>query len=322
MYVCEESQAEPLLTAHIFFSVPSALVRRHATVMEESYGGEWMIGKVVKAGSLALVLTLLLGSHALAQQTPAQSPPAATPDATDQQPAAPAPAAQPPTAPTPAAQQPANGQEPAEEEPIPIRRTRPRDYKKWTFDAGVGANTNSGTTKTYVRGGGGLGTVGVARNADKYLGLRADFTFADLPLRASTLELAQATGASSYVLALTLDPIINFSVTKLWSGYVLLGPGFYHRGGGLQGDTEVPGSACNKFWIWWGACANVSIPLSGDFIHTNQNEFGYNLGAGVARKMPSGVEIYFEYRIEHGSADNSVNNVTTDFRPITLGVRW
>jgi opacity protein-like surface antigen len=164
--------------------------------------------------------------------------------------------------------------------------------------------------------------VGVARNADKYLGLRADFIFADLPLRASTLELAQATGASSYVLGLTLDPIINFPVTKEWSAYVLLGPGFYHRGGSLQGDTEVPGSACNGFWIWWGACSSFSVPLSGDFIHTNQNEFGYNLGAGVARKMPSGVEVYLEFRLEHGSAGNTVNNVTTDFRPITLGVRW
>jgi hypothetical protein len=38
----------------------------------------------------------------------------------------------------------------------------------------------------------------------------------------------------------------------------------------------------------------------------------------VARKMPSGVEIYLEYRLMHGTA----SNITTDFRPITIGFRW
>jgi Outer membrane protein beta-barrel domain len=268
-----------------------------------------MIGKFVTASAPMLILTILLGSSpTLAQQAPTTQSPATPPPATGQQPASPA----------PAAQQPSSGQEPAEEEPIPIRRTRPRDYKKWTFDVGAGAGEDSGTTKTFVREGGGVGTVGVARNADKYLGLRADFIYADLPLRDSTLELAQATGASSYALALTLDPVINIPVTKLWGGYVLFGPGFYHRSGDLNSDTTVPGSPCIKFWQWWGACQNVDIPLSGNFVHAHLNEAGYNLGGGVTRKMPSGVELYAEYRITHGSA----NSVTTDFRPITIGVRF
>ena len=169
-----------------------------------------------------------------------------------------------------------------------------------------------------MRGGGVVGTVGVARNANKYLGLRADFIYANLPLRDSTLLLAQATGATTYALDFTLDPIINVPVTKLFGGYVLFGPGFFHRSGSLDSSSAVPGSACNPFWTWWGACKNVSIPLSGDFVNSSQNEFGYNFGAGVTRKMPSGVEIYAEYRFTHGSR----NGITTDVRPITIGVRW
>ena len=86
----------------------------------------------------------------------------------------------------------------------------------------------------------------------------------------------------------------------------------------MSSDTTVPGSGCNPFWIWWGSCTNASLPLSGDFVDSSQNQFGYNVGGGVTRKMPSGVEIYAEYRLIHGSG----NGTTTDVRPITIGVRW
>ncbi len=265
---------------------------------------------VTAAASLLtlLVLTVLLGTRGFAQTTPPEQTPAAQ-----------APAAQQPATPTPAAQQPDTGQEPADEVSS-SRRKKPHDYKNWNFNVGAGANVDSGATRTWVRGGGVVGAAGVARNANKYLGLRADFIFADLPLRDSTQELAQATGARSYAYAVTLDPVINLPVTKLYSGYVLFGPGFYHRAGSLSGSTAVPGTPCNAFWSWWGACVNSNafIPLSGNFVNSSLNQWGYDFGGGVARKMPSGVEIYLEYRLMHGTA----SNITTDFRPITIGFRW
>ncbi len=271
-----------------------------------------MIGKFATASALMLLISaILLGTQGFAQTTPAEpSPASSTPAAqtTTQQPATP----------TPAARQPDSSQEPADEESSSRRKAKPHDYKNWNFNVGVGANIDSGTTKTFVRGGGYDATAGVARNANKYLGLRADFIFADLPLRDSSLRLAQAGSASSYLFALTLDPVINIPVSKLYGGYVLFGPGFYHRSGTLSSDTAVPGSSCNPFFEWWGACANVSIPLSGSFVNSSQNQFGYNVGGGITRKMPSGVEIYAEYRLTHGSG----NHITTDVRPITIGVRW
>jgi len=274
-----------------------------------------MIGKFATAS--VLVLTILLGSLALAQTTPAAQAPGA-PASTDQAPAAQAPAPQAPAAQTPVTQPPANGQEPADEESISRRKAKPHDYKNWTYNVGGGANLDSGTTRTFVRGGSGVGAVGVARNANKYLALRADFIFANLPLRDSTLQLAQSPGATNHVFALTLDPIINIPVTQKYGGYVLFGPAVYRRSGSLNSSTTVPGSACNAFWSWWGACTNVSIPLSGNFVNSSQNQFGYDLGGGITRKMPSGVELYAEYRLMHGSH----NGITTDVRPITIGFRW
>jgi opacity protein-like surface antigen len=247
-------------------------------------------------------IAILTAARVHAQQTPASQ----------------APASQTPATQAPAAQQPDSGQASAEEESSSRRKVRPRDYRNWTFNAGAGGSLPHGTTNFFVKGGGILATAGVTRNANKYLGLRADFFWVNLPLRDSALRLASATGARNGVYGLTLDPIINIPVTKKYSGYVLIGPAFYHRTGKLDSSTAVPGSACNPFWIWWGACFNSSIPLSGDFINSTQNEFGFNYGGGVARKIRPNLEIYAEGRYLHGNH----NNVTTDVRPITIGVRW
>ena len=273
-----------------------------------------MMGKFAATARLLalLILIILWGALGFAQTAPAGQAPA-TPPAT------PAPAAQQPATPAPAAQQPDSSQESADEVSS-SRRKRVHDYRNWVYNVGAGANLDSGATRTWVREGGFAAGAGVARNANKYLGLRADFVFANLPLRDSALEVAQATGATTHVYSLALDPIINLPVTKVYGGYFLLGADFLHRTGSLQSDTTIPGSPCNSFWNWWGACqsSNFSIPLSGRFTNSSLNQFGYNVGVGVTRKMPSGVEIYGEFRIMHGTH----NGITTDYRPITIGLRW
>jgi opacity protein-like surface antigen len=250
--------------------------------------------------------TILAGAALQAQQTPTQ--PAQAPST----PASTTPAAQTPDS------QSSSSQEAAPEDTIGRRKVKPREYKNWTFNVGGGASLVNGTTKTYVRGGGGVIAAGVARNYSKYLGLRLDFQWDNLPLRSSTLQLAQSPGATSHAYSLMLDPIINIPVTKLYSGYVLIGPSYYHRSGKLDSTTTVPGSACNGFWTWWGTCYNASLPLSGKFLSASENEFGYNFGGGVARKIRPNVELYAEFRYLHGKHGNT----TTDLRPITIGVRW
>jgi Outer membrane protein beta-barrel domain len=277
-------------------------------------GGEWMMGKFATASALTalvlrvLVLNILLGTHLSAQTTTANQTSAATPGTNAQQ----------PQSSTPAAQQPGSQEESTDEGPM-VRQKKPRDFNKWSYNVGAGANVDSGATKTFVRGGGPGGTVGVARNGNKYLGLRADFMYEDLPLKQSSLTLSGAGSANSYLLSFTVDPVINIPVTSNFGGYVLFGPGYFHRGGTLNSDTAAPGTQCTAFWTWWiGTCPNASLPLDGSFVHSSQNDFGYNIGAGITRKMPSGVEVYAEFRLIHGSA----NGTTTDVRPITVGVRW
>ncbi|HTW30791.1 MAG TPA: outer membrane beta-barrel protein [Candidatus Sulfotelmatobacter sp.] len=283
-----------------------------------------MIGKfaVVPGSRLVamavLSITILAGGAAVAQDAQSQ------PDST-QQPSTQSSPQQDPSQQAPAqqgAQQPANpqsGSEEASPEEITVHhRVKPKEYKNWNFNVGGGASVTSGMTKNFARGGGGVAAAGVARNFSKYFGFRLDFQYDNLPLRNSALLQAQATGANSHVYALNLDPIINLPVDKTWSGYVLFGPGFYHRTGKLDSSTAVPGGICNSFFIWWGRCYANSLPLNGDFLTASQNEFGYNVGAGVARKVHSNIEIYADFRIMHGNH----NNITTDVRPITMGVRW
>jgi len=248
---------------------------------------------------LAILITVPMGIsvvHAL--QPSAQQPPAAQPQ-TQQQPDQ-------------------SGSQEASPEEIARPRKKPLDYKKWSFNVGGGASLPYGTTDTYVRGGGGVAAAGVARNYSKYFGLRLDFQFDNLPLRTSALELAQAPGATAHAYSLMLDPIINIPVSKNWGGYLVFGPSFVHRSGKLDSSSAIPGSACNGFFTWWGHCFDSSLPINGNFLHSSQNEFGYNFGGGITRKIRPNMDFYAEFRYLHGKH----NNITTDLRPLTIGIRW
>jgi len=204
------------------------------------------------------------------------------------------------------------------EESTSRRKAKPRDFKNWTFNAGGGASLTNGATTTFARGGGGIAAAGVARNYSKYFGLRADVQFDNLPLRNSALHLAQASGGNDHVYSVTADMIINIPATKVWGGYFLIGPSYFHRTGKLDSSGAVPGSACNPFWMWWGNCLAGNLRLDGKFLTSTVNEFGENFGGGITHKISPKLEIYGEFRYLHGSH----NGITTDLRPITIGVRW
>jgi opacity protein-like surface antigen len=264
----------------------------------------------------ALIVILAGAATVFAQQA---QPPQDQPQPNQPQPAQSAPApSQPPQPQKPQAQPSDNNQEATPEESTPIRKPKANQYDKWTFNAGGGASLTNGNTKNFVRSGGGILAAGVARNASKYLGLRLDFQWDNLPLKSSALQAAQAPGASSHVYSFLLDPIINIPATTNWGGYLLGGPAFLHRSGKLDSSTAIPGSACDPFFLWWGHCFNNSLPIDGNFLHSSQNEFGYNFGGGITHKIRPNMDLYVEFRYLHGKH----NEITTDLRPITIGVRW
>lgn len=278
-----------------------------------------MIQKFAKVPGFRVALallsaTILAGATTVyAQQSPAQQAPAQQPA---DQPPAQQPSAQQPQAQTPQAQQ--SGSQEATVDELPGRKPKVKNFKNWSFNVGGGANLTNGTTTKFVRGGGGVVGAGVARNYGEYFGLRLDFQFDNLPLRASALQSAQASSATSYVYSFMLDPIINLPATKTWGGYMLFGPSYYHRSGKLDSSSALPGSACNPFFAWWGTCYAGSLPLNGKFLNSSQNEFGENFGGGITRKIRPNMELYAEFRYLHGKR----NGTTTDLRPITVGVRW
>jgi hypothetical protein len=252
------------------------------------------------AARAAFMLTILAGTATLGAQTAPQS--ASQPDQSQQN--------QP-------QQTPDNPQSSSQEVDIPVRKPKPKAYKNWTFNAGGGGNLTNGTTTQFARGGGTI-DAGVARNFSQYFGFRLDVQWDNLPLRSSALEAAQAPGANSHVYSAMLDPIFNIPINKEWGGYVLIGPSYYHRSGKLDSSTAVPGTACNTFFEWWGSCYNGAIPIHSDFLHASQNEWGENFGGGITRRLNARFELYGEFRYLHGAH----GGLTTDTRPITIGLRW
>jgi len=264
------------------------MIRKFATVPE------------VRIGLTLILVTILAGATTVHAQTPAQQPPTQQP-----------PAQQQPDNQQSGSQQ-SSTQEASPEEIGPTRKAKVKEYKNWTFNAGGGASLTNGTTRTFVRGGGGVAAAGVARNYSKYFGLRLDFQFDNLPLRNSALALAQAPGATSHVYSVMLDPIVNIQATKSWGGYLLAGPSYFHRSGKLDSSTAIPGSACDAFFTWWGTCFAASLPLNGKFLSASQNQFGENFGGGITRKIRPNMDVYVEFRYLHGKRIG----ITTDLRPL------
>jgi hypothetical protein len=271
--------------------------------------------------ALGLILAAILaGATTVHAQQPSTQQPADQPAAqqpTDQPAAPQQPAAQPPANQPPATQSPGT-QEASPEDIGPSHKIKVKDYKNWVFNAGGGASLTNGNTMNFVRGGGGVVAAGVAHNYNKYFGFRLDFQWDNLPLRESALFLAQAPGATSHVYSFSLDPIINIPATRTWGGYILGGPSYYHRSGKLDSSSAIPGSPCNAFFGWWGTCSSVSLPINGNFLSSSQDQFGENFGFGMTHKVSDRFELYAEFRYLHGKHDS----ITTDLRPITVGVRW
>jgi opacity protein-like surface antigen len=250
-------------------------------------------------------LIVSAGASNLYAQTPAEQTPAQPP-------------AQQPQTQQPQAPQPDSTQEATPEESTPGRKVKVKLYKNWSYNVGGGASLTNGNTAHFVRSGGGIAAAGVARNYSEYFGFRFDFQFDNLPLKSSALQAAQAPGATDHVYSFMLDPIINIPATKNWGGYILGGPSYFHRSGKLDSSTAIPGSACSPFFLWWGHCFNNSLPINGQFLHSSQNEFGANFGGGITRKIRPNMDFYVEFRYLHGKH----NDITTDLRPITVGIRW
>jgi hypothetical protein len=266
-----------------------------------------------------LFATMAAGAAAPAQSAPSQNGGAPAQETTTQQdPAQPAAQQTQPAEPQSSSAQQSGQEETAPEETIPRHRVKPKEYRNWTYNAGLGASATNGTTKTFVRSGGYVIAAGVARNYSKYFGLRLDFQFDNLPLRNTALEQAQAPGATSHVYSLMAGPIINLPVTKVWTGYLVIGPGFFHRTGKLDSSGALPGYPCSPFFTWWGRCYSGSLPFNGNFLREVVNEPGLYFGGGLSRKVYSHYEIYADFRYVHGTH----RGITTDFRPITLGLRW
>lgn len=249
--------------------------------------------------AVAAILALIMaGATTLcAQQNPAE-PPAG-------QPAQAQPQQQP--------EQPSS-QEAQEEETSSSRKIKPKEYKNWTFNVGGGASLMNATTETFVRNGGFVAGGGVTRNYSKYLGLQAQFQWNDLPLRTSALRLAQAPSGNAYMYSIMIDPVINIPVTKVWGGFIVIGGNYNHRGGTLDSSTVIRGTGCSPFYHWWGTCRNGSIPETGNFLSTSQNDFGFNAGFGITRKIRGNLDFYAEVRFLRTSA--------TSLRPITIGFRF
>ena len=226
---------------------------------------------------------------------------------------------QPQSKPPQAQQQPDSNQEATVEESTPERKAKANQYKKWVYNVGGGAGLTSGNTKNFVRSGGGIAAAGVARNGSKYLGIRFDFQFDNLPLKQSALQAAQATGANSHVYTFMLDPIINIPASTNWGGYILGGPALLciARANSIL-RPRFPVRPATVFSYGGAIASTIACRSMGSSSTPARTNLARNFGGGITRKIRPNMDLYVEFRFLHGKH----NDISTDLRPITIGVRW
>jgi len=186
---------------------------------------------------------------------------------------------------------------------------------QWYVDGGL--NVPAGSASNLLSTGWNFGFGVIFRQPSAPFGLRLDFNYSNNNASAHGLyQAANATGmqinggwADVWSLTGGGEYRVNFNPTTY--GYLLAGIGAYYTQVQL---TEVGyGYVCNP---WWGYCY---VGTGNAVVASNAStRFGWNAGAGVGFKLPSGVTLFVEAR--YTWIDTS--NQRIEYIPVLFGVRF
>ena len=184
-----------------------------------------------------------------------------------------------------------------------------QEFNRYSFDIGAGFTTPAGNTSNFlnlgwnVRGGAGI-------NFSPHIGAMINVGFEDEGIGGYTLGAVGATGGSVRIFHATLDPVYHLSPKSRVDVYVTAGGGIFHRHQNFEGPGVVTTAGYNQFFGLYGA-SSVENPYS-------TVRPGFDVGAGLAAKAFGRSKFFLEARWDH----MFLNNGSTDFLPVTAGLRW
>lgn len=113
--------------------------------------------------------------------------------------------------------------------------------------------------------------------------------------------------------------------SKAAVGYGIVGAGYYHRIVNVTTPSVGVGTVCDP---WLYICYNTPVPVDRIVGERSNNEFGFNLGGGVAARVTDGVKFYAEIRYVHTNGPSFTDaagvshTANGNYFPITFGLRF
>jgi len=174
----------------------------------------------------------------------------------------------------------------------PVNDISSRLSTGWNVDAGVGYEFNS------------------------WLSLFGDFAFARMGVPADVLQESSAPDGYGHILALTIDPKVQFPLAAHLQGFVIGGAGWIHRTVTL---TAPDVQYVDDYDPYYGDLGPQPIAVEQVLGATTRNALGEDIGGGVSYPLPSiGAELFASVRYYYAPTTPRV----TAMIPVTFGVRF
>jgi opacity protein-like surface antigen len=190
---------------------------------------------------------------------------------------------------------------------------------RFNFDIGGGIGWPTSTTSNYVNSGANF-VAGAGARLHSDLGFNGEFSWQDLPPKASVIAATGAPGGAARQYSVTGNMLLHTPEggSRL-GGYGIGGIGWYHRSWELTAPTLAIGTTCFPSYAFWGVvCTNGLVSATQVLKSGSSDAFGWNVGGGVTYRLSSHLKAYAEARI-HFAYYSGIN---TRVIPLTFGLRW
>jgi len=186
---------------------------------------------------------------------------------------------------------------------------------KFTFNAGVGATVPVSDLARRLDTGWNF-NVGGGFNFVPKFGVIAEYMYNGLGVARSTLNAASVPDGNAHIHSITLNPIVRMNPKGPLDVYFIGGVGYYHR---TVEFTEPSTATVLVFDPFFGFFVPALVPVNRVIGRVVRDGFGGNVGGGVTFALGnSGLKLYTEARYHRADT----GSVTTEFVPVTVGVRW
>jgi hypothetical protein len=206
----------------------------------------------------------------------------------------------------------------------------------WVFPSGdFGNSFDAGWT----------GTIGATFNLNEHLGIQADYTYNRMDGPSRTILVSQTPGLAAATNGIiesnhqlhvgTFDVVYRSkSADHPLGGYVLAGPGVYHRIVQLTSPAVGYTTICDPYWL---VCYPAAVSVDRILGDRSSTDFGINFGGGITFGHEAKFYVEMRYHYVWGpkiqpsagvlpsaasTTCSSGCSTNASYWPLTFGVRW